>query len=122
MSVELKEPQLLTRLEHWAHERTESVEHVLEMAARHYLDTLDAAAIHAETEAFWAMHAELLAQYPGQHVALYQGEVVDHDTDVRRLEARIRTRYGATPVLIAPVSAPRELQWRGGRFAASGVA
>jgi hypothetical protein len=71
-----------------------------------------------ETEAFWAMHEQLRAQYIGQHDAVYQGSVVDHDAVVSRLEQRMCERSGPLPVLIAPVepAPPRELQWRGGRL------
>jgi hypothetical protein len=90
---------------------------------RLYLDKLDATAIHAETEAFWSMHAELVAHYANQHVAIYESEVVDYDRDARHLEARIREQFGAAPVLIAPVTlhARRDLRWRGGRLESLGT-
>lgn len=118
MSVELKDPRLLVRVERLAADRTQPAERIVEMAVRLYLDALDADAIHAETEAFWAMYAELVAQYVNQHVAIYGGTVVDHDPDARCLEARIRERFGAAPVLIAWVTpqARRDLRWRGGRL------
>ena len=118
MSVELKEPRLLARVERLAADRTQPAERIVEMAVQLYLDKLDADAIHVETEAFWAMHAELVTQYVNQHVAIYGSEVVDHDPDARRLEARIRERFGAAPVLITQVTpqARRDLRWRGGRL------
>jgi hypothetical protein len=93
-------------------------EDLLATAVRDYLEALEEEAIHKETEAFWRQHAALLAQYSGQHVAMRQGTVVDHDSNVSRLEARIRDRFGLLPVLIAPVTpAPRrDIQWRGGRI------
>jgi len=39
------------------------------------------------------MRDELLKVYLGQHVALYQGKLVDHDEDAARLEKRVRERY-----------------------------
>ena len=118
MSVELKEPRLLERVERLAADRTQPAERIVEMAVRLYLDALDADAIHAETEAFWAMHAELVAKYANHHVAIYGGEVVDHDLDVRSLETRVREQFGTAPVLIAQVTpqARRDLRWRGGRL------
>ncbi len=118
MSIELKEPRLLARVERLAADRTQPAERIVEMAVQLYLDKLDADAIHVETEAFWAMHAELVAKYANHHVAIYGGKVVDHDQDARRLEARIRERFGAAPVLIAQVTphARRDLRWRGGRL------
>jgi hypothetical protein len=69
------------------------------------------------------MHETLVEQYAGQHVAVYQEEVVDADPDARRLERRVRERFGTAPVLIAPVQTEprhatqrRDLRWRGGRI------
>ena len=118
MNIELKDPRLLARVERLSVDRTQPAERIVEMAVRLYLDALDADAIHAETEAFWAMHDELVAQFANHHVAIYGGEVVDHDLDARRLETRIRERFGTAPVLIAQVMprARRDLRWRGGRL------
>jgi hypothetical protein len=117
MSIELHEPILVRQIERLAAERTEPPVQVLENAVRAYLETVEREAIHAETEAFWAMRDHLLARYPGESVALYQGQVVDHDADVTRLESRVRDRFGSLPVLIAPVTPGprRDLLWRGGK-------
>jgi hypothetical protein len=83
------------------------------------LDEIERQAIQAETQAFWAMHEDLLQVYPeGQHVALYQGQVVDHDEDAAKLEKRIREQFGSLPVLIAPVrpGPRRDLRWLGRRI------
>jgi len=118
MGIELKEPILVRQIEQLASETTRPVEQVLEMAVWTYLDEVEQEAIHAETGAFWAMHGELLKRYSGQHVALYQGRVVDHDGDVSHLEKRVRERFGLLPVLIAPVGPGphRDLRWIGGRI------
>ena len=117
MRVELKEPRLIKRVECLAVEQTQSVEEVLETAVQTYLDKLERKAIHAETEAFWNMHDELVKKYKGQHVALHQGRVVDHDEDASRLDKRVREQFGWLPVLIAPVRAGplRDLRWIGGQ-------
>ncbi len=118
MGIELKEPALIRQIEQLADETTLPVEQVLEAAIRTYLDSLEREAIQAETRLFWAMYDELVPTYSGQHIALYQGKVIDHDEDVSRLEKRIRKQMGLLPVLIAPVKSVkrRELKWRGGRF------
>lgn len=123
MNVELHESYLLDRLQRVAAERAQSVEEVLKAAVQTYLDILDQEALHAETEAFWDMHERLVEQYAGHHVAVYHGEVVDVDADARRLEHRVRERFGAAPILIAPVKpGPRhDLHWRGGRLERSEV-
>ena len=118
MSIALHEPTLVWQIEQLADRVTQPAEQVLELAVRRYFDEMEQEAIHAETEAFWAMHEQLRAQYSGQYVAVYRGSVVDHDADVASLEHRVRGRFGPAPVLIAPVepAPPRELQWRGGRM------
>jgi len=120
MGVELKEPRLIQHVERLAAEQMQPVEKVLETAVQTYLDKLEREVSHAETQAFWAMHDELLIKYPGQHVALHQGKVVDHDEDASRLEKRIREQFGWLPVLIAPVrpGPRRDLLWIGGRLEA----
>lgn len=120
--VELREGNLVWQIEQLAEQTAQPVEKVLATAVETYLDQLERDGVHAETQVFWAMQDELLAQYPDQHVAIYNGNVVDHDTDAAHLELRVRQRFGPLPVLIAPVKsggAP-ELRWRGGRFANSG--
>lgn len=116
MGVELREPRLLDRLHYVASQHTQSAEQVLEDAVRDYLDALEKQAIHEETMRFWAMYDTLKSQYAGQHIALYRGQIVDSDEDAQRLQQRVRERFGAAPVLIAPVkSGPRrDVQWRGG--------
>ena len=118
MSIMLKEPFLVQKIERVAVESHRPPEQVLEEAVRAYLARSEQEIIHAETEAFWSQHDQLVAAYAGQYVALYQGQVVDHDQDVAALESRARERFGSLPVLIAPVQAGprRDLYWRGGRI------
>jgi predicted TIM-barrel fold metal-dependent hydrolase len=117
MKIELREPRLVWQIEQLAAKTTQPAEQVVETAVRAYLDKLEREAIHHETEVFWARQAELVHAYPGQFVAIYQGELIDHDQDVKQLEQRVRERWGAASVLIAPVSseARRDLFWRGGQ-------
>ena len=122
MVVELKEPVLVQQVAQLARTQERLPEDVVEAAVRSYLDALEEQAIHRETEAFWQQHDELLALYPNQYVALRNGVVVDHDSDVSWLERRVRNRYGMAPVLIAPVTpvGRRDLLWRGGRIDRTG--
>jgi len=124
MQIALREPTLARRVEQWAQETSQQVEKVLETAVQSHLDELEEAAIHAETRTFWAMHDELLEKYSGQHVALFRGQVIDHDRDASRLGKRMRKRFDSLPVLIAPVrpGPRRDLRWLGGRFDRSEVA
>lgn len=117
MTIELKEPGLVEQIKRLAADRAQPAEEVLEAAVQAHLDQLEREALHAETEAFWDMHDELVNKYEGEHVALYQDKVVDHDEDASRLERRVREAFGGLPVLIAPVTPGprRDLHWIGGR-------
>ncbi len=118
MTLELKEPTLVKQIEQLANDTQRPAEQVLEAAVQTYLDELESEAIQADTEAFWTMYAELLAEYSDQFVAIRQGQLVDHDRDVSQLEERVRVRFGLLPVLLAPVTPvpQRELRWLGGRL------
>ena len=50
------------------------------------------------------MQAELASKYAGEYVVMHEGQVVDHDSDVMRLEQRVAERFAETPLLIAPVT------------------
>lgn len=52
------------------------------------------AAITREMEAYIALHPSLKADYFRQHVAILDGQLVDHDADPTALYQRIVTRYG----------------------------
>ena len=118
MRIALVEPTLVRQVEQWGRETDRPAEKILEIAVQTYLDELEKEAIRSETQAFWAMYDDLLKAYPGEYIALYQGEVADHDKDVSRLEERVRERFGLLPVLIARVNPQlrRELRWLGGRI------
>lgn len=61
-------------------------------------------AINEEAERFRTKHSELFAQYNGQYIAMRDGVVLDHDSDLVTLNQRIRAQYGDEPILIAPVN------------------
>ena len=118
MGIALAEPTLIRQVEQWGQKTDRSVEKILELAVQTYLDELEKEAIRSETRAFWTMHDDLLKGYPEEYIALVQGQVVDHDKDVSRLEERIRKQFGLLPVLIAAVKPEprRDLRWLGGRM------
>lgn len=64
-----------------------------------------------EEVAYQAMHAELWTKYPHQHVAIYQGQLVDHDRDAAALYLRIRQKYPGEFVLMAPVGPEPEEEY-----------
>ena len=52
-----------------------------------------------EIEAYHRLHPELLAKFKGQHVAIYQGQLVDHDPDSELLLERTLARFPDQVVL-----------------------
>jgi hypothetical protein len=62
-------------------------------------------AVDREMEAYIAMHPMLWEKYPGQHVAVFGGELVDRDTDLNALYDRIDEHYPNDFVWITTVEA-----------------
>jgi len=60
-------------------------------------------AVAREEAAFYRLHPELWQKYPGQYVAIYNEEVVDHDSDQVALYLRVKARYPGQFVWIAPI-------------------
>lgn len=102
--IAVERPGLIARIEHIAQETNMDRTQIVEAAVLAYLDELERDKIHEETEAFWAIQADLVARFPGEYVAVHQGRVVDHDPDLADLEHRITEQWGEVPVLIAPVT------------------
>jgi len=63
----------------------------------------DRSAMQNEKAAFLAMHASLADEYEGQYVAIFQGQLIDHDQDVLALAGRIEHDYPGDVVLITKV-------------------
>jgi hypothetical protein len=61
----------------------------IENAVRTHIARLHQSKIRRETEAFTAQHQELLAAYSEQYIAMHEGNVIDHDTDLRTLHLRV---------------------------------
>ena len=75
-------------------------------------------AVEREKQAYIAMHALLLEQYAGEHVAIHAGQIVDHDGDGVALSRRIYARFPHEFVWIAPVKSQpiEELRFRSPRL------
>lgn len=80
-------------------------------------------ALKREIVAYHLIHARLWEKYPNQHVAFYQGEVVDHDPDGAALSLRIYQHFPDKTVLIRQVEATpeREIRIRSPRFVRDGA-
>jgi len=97
------EPQLYARVAQTADEHKIDIDRLLTEAIRRYLWELDRRRISEESLAYQQRHAELEAQYLGQYIAMCDGQVVDHGTDVIALRQRVRLRFGRKPVMITLV-------------------
>ena len=78
------------------------------------IDTVDESeqALRREIAAYHRLHPILWQKYPNQHVALFQGEVVDHDQDGVTLSLRIYQRFPHDTVLVRQVEAAPERELR----------
>ena len=111
-------PDVAEQITHLAGETQTNAEAVVDKAVRAYLVELRREKIRAETEAFERQRKSLLAAYPGEYVAIHEGNMIDHDPDLRTLHLRVFARLGHAPVLLKRVieQPERELVFRSPRF------
>lgn len=107
--IPLKRPELAERLQQVATEEGGSVEALLDRAVIEFLERVALVKLKDETIAFEQLHPQLVKEYFGQHVAIYQGALVDHDPDLTALRRRIRAKFGQTPVLQREVTQEAKL-------------
>ena len=81
-----------------------TAEELAEQAIRQFLRDETGHALQQESAAFQAMHGDLLLKYAGEYVAVYGGQVIDHDVDQLALVLRIEQNYHDAPVLIKQVT------------------
>ena len=81
------------------HEGRDAAEFLAE-AVRQRLAVYRQKRIVAETEAWYRLPVEERKGYAGRYVAVYEGQVIDSDSDRLTLYLRIRERLGREPVLI----------------------
>ena len=93
-------------------------EALVKKAVQSYLIQYRREKIRAETEAFEQQKEMLLAQFPEQYVAVHEGQVIDHDSDLRTLQIRVFASVGRVPVLLKKVSTKpeKDLVFRSTRF------
>ena len=60
-------------------------------------------ALAKEAQAWESLYPMLKEKYAGQHVAIYQGHVVDVDADPLSLHRRMRKKYPGKPVWMSQV-------------------
>ena len=103
LTVTLK-PDVADQVEAVAQEARLDADTVVDKAVRAYLAQWRREKIRAETVAFEQQREGLLARYNGHYVALHEGQVIDHDPDLRTLHLRVFARLGHTPVLLKQVT------------------
>lgn len=80
-------------------------------------------AMAREEAAYQTMHAELMARYAGEYVAIYQGQLIDHDPSELALLRRLDAQYPHEVVLmkqVRPLPEP-ELRFRSPRLIRNGA-
>ena len=82
-------PDLAQQIENLTGKDYADTKAFVEKAVRAYLIQVQREKIRTETEAFNAQYEELRAKYLGQYVAIHQGSVIDHDSDLRTLHLRV---------------------------------
>lgn len=117
------DPELVQQIESLGGKGAKDTQAFVEQAVRVYLLQAQREKIRAETTAFTAQYEQLRAAYLGQYVAIHQGEVIDHDADLRTLHLRVFERLGHTPVLLKQVTdrPEQELVFRSPRLERNGI-
>ncbi len=67
------------------------------------IQTLHTAKLEQEKMAYIKLHPLLKEKHLGQHVAIYQGKLIDHDRDYGALYERIRQQYPREVIWLATV-------------------
>ena len=94
---------LVESLQQIAAEQGLTLDQVISDLARQYLRQARRAKLQREAEAYQALYVDLKSKYLGQHVAIHDGNLVDHDADPVVLVRRVRQRFGHAPILIRQV-------------------
>lgn len=103
------EPELYKRVEEAAVVYDSTVGEILSQAIRRYVWELELRKISEETQIYHEKFGELKDQYLGQYIAMHEGQVIDHDTDLTVLRRRIHQQYGRMPVMITLVEEVAEI-------------
>jgi sugar (pentulose or hexulose) kinase len=63
----------------------------------------ESAVMKREEQAFQQLHPQLREKYPQEYVAIFEGQLVDHDPDLEQILKRTKQQYLGHFVWIAPV-------------------
>lgn len=95
--------QTALRLRQLASNYSTTVEDLAERAVDEFLHNEERRAMRRELDAYIEMHSYLRAKYQGKFVAIYQGKLIDSDSDIVALTERVTQNYPAATPLITPV-------------------
>lgn len=100
-------PQTLyRRANELANKRKQPINDLLEAAialAEAEMTTTGQEAMAQEESAYQSMLSELVAHYDGQYVAIFQGQLIDHDADELALLRRLDAHYPDEIILMKQV-------------------
>jgi hypothetical protein len=109
MTISIDE-NTIQELKEVAERKGKTLQAVTEEAVQNFLLEQKRETIRKESAAFQKMHPKLLREYEGQYVAIYQGEVVDSDSEQLPLYQRVAQKYpGETFLLKKVTSSPEEV-------------
>jgi ferric iron reductase protein FhuF len=104
MAVVELTPRLFEQIRWVARWQKVSTDELASRAVSSYLDQLEWEKLQAELDAFQAQLPDLVMQFPDEYVAIHEGRVIDHDTDLRSLHSRVYAQMGSVPVLLQKVT------------------
>ena len=101
--------QLYERVKQTAQNKQQSVdEYVLELIAstlaeNDIIPTTNDEALAQEAQAWDSLYPMLKEKYPGQYVAIHQGQILDVDEDALSLNRRVRTNHPNKTIWVSRV-------------------
>lgn len=104
MTVVDLNPRLFEQMRWIARWQKVSADELAARALSSYLDQLEWEKLQAEMDAFQGQLPALLARYPDEYVAMHDGQVIDHDADLRALHSRVYAAMDSVPVLLQNVT------------------
>lgn len=96
--------QTFSQLAHVAEAQNVSADDLAEQIIREHLRATARQRMAQEMDAYRVKHGQLMANYAGQYIAMYEGQVVDQDSDLPNLVVRMDERYPDETVLITQVT------------------
>lgn len=93
-----------------AKERQETVENFLRSTLQRERTLSNRQKIEREQKWWESLPLTKRAEFSGKYIAIHNRQLVDHDKNETELYARIRKKFGKTPVLIMPAEGPQDIQ------------